>query len=160
MRKNTLVSILLRKKDKNKGGVTYLGKRYKKGNTGKIRNNHNRKYRRRENELNNDIKRFRRLLFKRDVNNIDNYKEADRLRHKIKYNIRVQGRYVQNKSRQRRFVYYQQVSNFKGLYVTWKKESLPTFLRVRFHFPEHLIPSLCWWYVNIKTGVKCTYHIF
>lgn len=137
-----------------------MGKRYKKGNHGKKRKKPNKKYIQREQQLTKDIRSFKEYLFIYEVNDRDNYIEADRLRRKIKHNIRVQGRQVSSKSRQRRFIYYQQMNNFKGLYVTWKKLSLPTFLKVRYHIADHLIPGLCWFYIAIKTGVNYSYNIF
>ncbi len=136
-----------------------MGKRYKKGNRGRTRYRPRKAYRIRENELNKDINMFRKYLFDKEVNDTSNYCEADKLRRRIKNNLRIQSKYINKYGPRSRFRYYDQLHNFKGLYVTWKKISLPTFLRVRYKFPEHLIPALCNYYEHVKTGGLLSYNL-
>lgn len=137
-----------------------MGKRYKKGNVGKARKRPNKPYMDREKEINKLIKKFRKHIFNNEINNRNNYIEADRQRRKLKRLLDVQGKQVTSQGRKRRWVYYDQLSKFKGLYVTWKKISYPTYLSVRYDFPEHLIPCLCVYNRDVHTGVKTSYNIF
>lgn len=129
-----------------------MGKRYKAGNRGKRKNKRGRDYMKREIKINRLIKEFRNILFNKNPYAIKNYKEADKIRGEIKYLLKIQGGDIHRKSRRRRHIYYLQTSDFKGLYVTWKKITLPVYLKVRFDFPEHLIPELTDYYKNVKKG--------
>lgn len=131
-----------------------MGKRYKAGNVGKKRNKHNRTYMKREAKINRLIKKFRRILFTEDNNNVDIYNRMNRLRLTLKQLLDFQSKQIYRQSRKRRNIYYQQVMDFKGLYVTWKKITLPVYLKVRFDFPSHLIPPLCDYYKAVMKHEK------
>lgn len=123
-----------------------MGKRYKAGNHGKTRNRPGRLYIEREAKINRLINQFRRILFNENNQRIKVYEKADHLRRQIKYLLDTQSKQIHTQSRKRRNIYYRQLADFKGLYVTWKKITLPTYLKVRFDFPTHLIPNLCEYY--------------
>lgn len=131
-----------------------MGKRYKPGNHGKRKPKHGQAYMKREIRINKLIREFRKILFHKNPYTITNYKKADRIRGQIKYLIDIQGKQIHRKSRRRRNVYYTQIAEFKGLYVTWKKITLPTYLKVRYDFPQHLIPELTEYYKNVKRGYE------
>ena len=131
-----------------------MGKRYKPGNVGKSKNRQGRAYMEREAKINRLIKKFRNILFNKDNNQVNVYNQADRLRMNIKYLLKTQSKQIHTKSRKRRNIYYQQLGDFKGLYVTWKKQTLPVYLKVRFDFPEHLIPCLCEYYRGVMKHEK------
>ena len=135
-----------------------MGKRYKK-------NNHPRKRKKdhfilREKKINKKIREFKKYRLNKEVNDIDNYIEANSLRLEIKNLLHTQSFFISNKSHRRRWVYYDQVSQFKGLYVSWKKESLPTFFKVKYDCPDSVIPELCFFYRQVKQGEKPDYNIF
>jgi hypothetical protein len=130
-----------------------MGKRYKQGNHGKRKPKKNKTYMKREIQINRLIRDFRKILYN-NPKSINNYNEAYHLRGKIKYLIDIQSRQIHRKSRRRRNIYYSQISEFKGLYVTWKKITLPVYLKARYDFPEHLIPELTEYYKNVKKGEK------
>jgi hypothetical protein len=138
-----------------------MGKRYKKGNKGKHKKKTStQKYMQRERELNKLINKFRIKVLNLNENNINDYYECNRLRLKIKELIALQSKTMYSQSRKRRYVYYDQVMNFKGLYVTWKKLTLPLFLKTKYDFPDHIIPMLCVYYRDVKRGGIVNYNIF
>ncbi|MBQ6220137.1 MAG: hypothetical protein IJH63_10370 [Methanobrevibacter sp.] len=127
-----------------------MGKRYKKGNVGRRRNKKGKVYINREKKINRLIYKFWEYVFIREYN-VSNYSEANRLRLDIKQLFDIQSTYVHSQSRKRRNIYYEQLSKFKSIYVTWKKNTLPIYLSVRFDFPEHLIPELACLYRSVQT---------
>lgn len=136
-----------------------MGVRRKKGNHGKRKKSSN-AYFKREQYINKCIDEFRIIVFKHDIVNESLYFRANRLRLKIKELLRIQGHDVSFQSRKRRYVYYNQTANFKGLYVTWKKETYPLYLKLKFDFPAHIIINLNIFYKNIKTGGVISFNIF
>lgn len=129
-----------------------MGKRYKHGNRGKRKHKPQKAYMTREIQINRLIRDFRKILFYNNPHTIKNYKKADNIREKIKHLLDIQGKQIHNKSRRRRNIYYTQTADFKGLYVTWKKITVPTYLKVRYDIPEHLIPELAGYYKSIRKG--------
>ena len=128
-----------------------MGKRYKAGNHGKRKKKKGQTYMKREIRINKLIRQFKRILHTNPYK-ISNYKKADRIREQIKHLLDVQGQELHTKSRKRRYVYYKQTSDFKGLYVTWKKITFPQYLQVRCYCPRHLIPIISDYYKNLKKG--------
>lgn len=133
------------------GECRVMGKRYKSGNHGKRKAKHGQAYIKREIRINQLIRQFKRIM-NTNPYKIGNYKKADRIRLQIKHLLDIQGAELHTKSRRRRYVYYKQVSDFKGLYVTWKKLTFPQYLMVRCNCPQHLIPILSDYYKNLKKG--------
>lgn len=137
-----------------------MGKRYKKGNVGKSKKKTNHKeYMEREYTINKLIHQFGLMLKTLDESDVDTYNQMDKLRMEIKDLLSIQSKFMHNESRKRRYVYNDQVMNFKGIYVTWKKRTLPLFLQIRYDFPVHIIPALSNHYRCVKTGGK-VYNIF
>lgn len=130
-----------------------MGKRYKAGNHGKRKPKKGQSYMEREIRINQLIRQFKRILNNNPFK-ISNYKKADRIRAQIKHLLDVQSQELHTKSRRRRYVYYKQLSDFKGLYVTWKKLTFPQYLMVRYNCPRHLIPTLSEYYKQVKKGEK------
>lgn len=138
-----------------------MGKRYKKGNRGKRRVNSNHDvFLSREREINKLIRKFGRLMKRLNVNSVRQYKYGNYLRLRIKELLRVQSDFVYRESRKRQYIYNSQVMNFKGIYVTWKKRTLPLFFKVKFRVPDSCVPMLCRFYVNLKRGGKPNFNIF
>lgn len=138
-----------------------MGKRYKKGNKGKSRKKSRvKQFKERELRINKLINKFRRIVLKEDIMNERVYIKCNRLRLKIKELLNIQSKQLYSQSRKRRYVYYDQVMTFKGIYVYWKKETLPVFLKVKYDFPEHIIPILSNFYISVKKGCSYSYNIF
>lgn len=137
-----------------------MGKRYKKGNHGKKRSNSHTQYMHREKQINKLINEFGTILKELDENNEQQYIYANRLRFKIKELLGVQSPVVYKESRKRRYVYNDQVMNFKGIYVTWKKRTFHLFLKVKYDIPLSCIPQISYFYKNIKTGGEPNFNIF
>ena len=114
----------------------------------------------RERELNTKINQFREHVLDKDVNDVTNYMEADKLRRNIKELLNIQGKYIFSTGWKRRLIYQEQTSTFKALYVTWKKNSYRTYLIVRFNIPEHLTWALQYYYMCYKKGINTTYNVF
>lgn len=123
-----------------------MGKRYKKGNVGRGKKGTGKIYINREKEINRKINQFRKTFYTNNMNNIEVYYELNRLRLDIKQLFSIQSTYVHRQSRKRRNIYYKQLSEFKGLYVTWKKVTLPVYLSLRFHVPEPILTGVAWFY--------------
>ena len=137
-----------------------MGKHYKKGNRGKKRKyNPNKDYMNRERQINKLVNEFKRYVLYEPYN-IKNYKYANNLRNKIKDLLYAQGNFIYDKGSRRRWIYYEQTSQFKGLYVYWKKQTLHLYLKVKFHFPDHIIPVLCVFYRDVKKGCVLNFNIF
>lgn len=138
-----------------------MGKRYKKGNKGRKRKKtpiHI--FKENQRKLNQKIQKFRRIVFYDNLNTIESYKESDKLRREIKSLLNNQSKHLTQQPPISRFIHYDQTANFKGLYVTWKKITLPTYLNVRFQIPEHLIPTLTYYYRDVKRGCEPSLKIF
>lgn len=137
-----------------------MGKRYKKGNIGKSKKKTKHKeYMKREYQINRLIHTFGLMLKNLDENDKTAYNEMDKIRLEIKELLAIQSRCMHRESRKRRYVYNDQVMNFKGIYVSWKKRTLHLFLEIRYDFPIHIIPQLCNHYRIVKTGGE-TYNVF
>lgn len=63
-------------------------------------------------------------------------------RLEIKRLFNEQGKSVWNKSRNRRRIYYEQLSRFKYFYVAWKRLTFYIYLERRFGVPRHHCTSL------------------
>ena len=137
-----------------------MGKRYKKGNCGRKKKKPATIYKNNERRLNKKIDEFRKIVLNADLTNEEVYKKSDKLRREIKNELRQQGRYLYTQSNKRRFIYYDQTAHFKGLYVTWKKITLPVYLSVRFNIPKHLVPALAVYYRDVKRGGNPSLRIF
>ena len=137
-----------------------MGKRYKKGNHSKKRNNPHTQYMHREKQINKLITEFGRILKELDTTSEQQYIQANHLRYKIKELLNLQSPRVYKESRKRRYVYNEQVMNFKGIYVTWKKRTFHLFLKVKYDIPLSCIPSISYFYKDIKTGGTPKFNIF
>ena len=113
-----------------------------------------------EQVINSKINEFKKIVLNHDVFNRSEYIRANDLRLEIKELLRVQGFDVYAQSRQRRYVYYSQTANFKGLYVTWKKETYPIYLMVKYDLPSHISISVSIFYKFIKKGVVYNFNDF
>lgn len=133
--------------------------RRKKGNRGK-RKKKSVSFFSREKKINKKINQFRKIVLNHDNQNVHEYNKADKLRLQIKNLLRLQSNVLYGQSRKRRYVYYDQTANFKGLYVTWKKETLPLYLELRLSCPKHIVQCLVTFYRAIKTNAIITYNIF
>ena len=137
-----------------------MGKRYKKGNRGKRHRKPSTIFKENERKINIKINQFRKIVLNYDLNNLEEYRKSDKLRKEIKSMLNYQSKFIATQSHKRRFIYYDQTANFKGLYVTWKKITLPVYLSVRFNIPEHLISALACYYRDLKRGGKPSLKIF
>ena len=138
-----------------------MGKRYKKGNKGKSRKkSKSKRFMAREKKINKLIVQFRKSVLSEDIMDEQVYLKCNRLRLNIKNLLNIQSKSLYTQSRKRRYVYYDQVMTFKGIYVHWKKETLPVFLKIHYDFPDHIIVCLCSFYKDIKRGCKYSYNIF
>ena len=137
-----------------------MGKRYKKGNVGKRKRKPSTIFKENEKKINMKINRFRKIVLDYDSTDVELYKTSDKLRREIKGLLNYQSKFIATQSHKRRFIYYDQTANFKGLYVTWKKITLPIYLSVRFNIPEHLIPCLACYYRDLKRGSEPSLKIF
>lgn len=138
-----------------------MGKRYKKGNIGKRKKKPSAIFKENERKINIKINQFRKIVLNyEDVTSVELYNKSDKLRREIKRLLNYQSKFIATQSHKRRFIYYDQTANFKGLYVTWKKITLPIYLSVRFDIPEHLIPALACYYRDLKRGGEPSLKIF
>lgn len=128
-----------------------MGKRYKKGNTGRKKKNKRLSdiYYNREVLLNKKIKEMWDNTYHNiDFDSFTDYEYMNKLRLDIKSLLDNQSRDMCKVSMSRRAVYYNQLSKFKKCYSYWKRMTYLVYIFKRYDIPVHLYNSVKYEYVR------------
>lgn len=120
-----------------------MGKKYKRGNHGKRRQNRKNPFFVREQKINQLINQFVHDFFNLQRPAVkEEYDAMNKQRLEIKRLFDIQSDSLWRQSSRRRYIYYKQLTRFKYYYVAWKHFTYYIFLEKRYGFPLHLTQTL------------------